>query len=118
MKGLCEGPVNIPVTIYMRFKRNYLMNYSQKVDIIRLRQLRAIAENLYLHANRHHEDHNYVVAQALYGHALAAAQRIDTPEHSEGGSDLIARIQKDQRAVSEILGANGRVSNGTPLEEA
>lgn len=94
------------------------MSYSQKVDIIRLRQLRAIAENLYLQANRHREDHNYVVAQALYGHALAAAQRIDTPEHSEGGSDLIARIQKDQRAVSEILGANGKVSNGTPLEKA
>ncbi len=94
------------------------MSHSQKTDIVRLRQLRAIAENLYLHANRHREDQHYVVAHALYGHALSAAQRIDTKKHSEGGSDLVARIQKDQRAVSEILRANGSGSNKTPLEKA
>lgn len=100
------------------FQRSYLMNNSQKVDRIRVRQLRAIAENLYLYANRHREQQHYVVALAMYGHALTAAQRIDTPEHSDGGSDLVARIQKDQRAVSEILRANGNGSNRTPLEKA
>jgi hypothetical protein len=100
------------------FQRNYLMNNSQKVDRVRIRQLRAIAENLYLQANRHREQENYLVAHALYGHALTAAQRIDTPEHSDGGSDLVASIQKDQRAVSEILRAHRNGSNRTLLEKS
>lgn len=79
------------------------MSNSKGIDTIHLRQLRAFAENLCLQANRHCENRNYVVAHALYGRALEAAQRIDTPEHKENGNALVTRIQKDRQAVYELL---------------
>ncbi len=79
------------------------MSNSKGIDAIHLRQLRAFAENLCLQANRHCENRNYVVAHALYGRALEAAQRIDTPDHKENGNALVTRIQKDRQAVYELL---------------
>jgi hypothetical protein len=81
----------------------YSMSNSKGIDTTHLRQLRAFAENLCLQANRHCENRNYVVAHALYGRALEAAQRIDNPEHKENGNALVTRIQKDRQAVYELL---------------
>jgi predicted neuraminidase len=77
------------------------MTNSNGVDPIHLRQLRAIAENLCLLAKRHRENHNYVVAYALYGRASAIAQEIHTPE--KDGNVLASRIRADQQAVFEML---------------
>jgi hypothetical protein len=81
----------------------YTMSNSEGMDTIHLKQLRAFAENLCTLAIRHGENKNYVVAYALYGRALEAAQRIDNPEHKENGHSLVARIQKDRQAVYELL---------------
>jgi predicted metal-dependent hydrolase len=86
------------------------MSNSRGPDAIHVRQLRAFAENLYTLGNRHHENENYVVAHALYGRALEAAQRIDDPEHNENGTALVTRIQKDRQAVYEFL----RHGDGSP----
>ena len=97
---------------------DYSMSNSKGIDTIHLRQLRAFAENLCLQANRHCENRNYVVAHALYGRALEAAQRIDNPEHKENGHALVTRIQKDRQAVYELLRrAYGRPGK-TLLEKA
>ena len=77
------------------------MSTSNGVDAIHLQQLRAVAENLYTQANSHREDHNYVVAYALYGHALTVAQDIQSPEND--GNSLVNRIRTDQEAVSAML---------------
>jgi hypothetical protein len=54
--------------------KEHSMSNSNGVYPLRLRQLRAIAENLCMLADRHREDHNYVVAYALYTRALSVAQ--------------------------------------------
>ena len=77
------------------------MNNSNGVYPLRLRQLRAIAENLCMLADRHREDHNYVVAYALYTRALSVAQQIHTPENV--GNVLVARIRTDQQAAFDLL---------------
>lgn len=102
------------------FQRNYPMSNSNGIDTIHLRQLRAFAENLYLQANRHRENHNYVVAHALYGRALEAAQRIDTPEHKEkeNGHALVTRIQEDRQAVYELLRRQNGSPEKAPVEKA
>ena len=82
---------------------DYSMSNSKRIGTIHLRQLRAFAENLCLQATRHCENQNYVVAHALYGRALEAAQRIDNPEHKENGNALVTRIQKDRQSVYELL---------------
>ena len=56
---------------------------------------------MYSLANFYREDHNYVVAHSLYGRALAAAEKVATLE--DNGRALVARIRKDQQAMSEIL---------------
>ena len=61
----------------------------------------ALAGNLYLLANLHRDYHNYVVAYALYGHALAAAEKMAAL--GDSGRSLITQIRKDLEAVSEIL---------------
>lgn len=71
------------------------MNNSNRVDRLRLRQLRAIAENLCTLAKQHRDDHNYVVADALYTRALSVAQQIQTPESD--GNVLLARIRTEQQ---------------------
>jgi hypothetical protein len=82
---------------------DYSMSNSKGTDRMRELQLRAFAENLCALAIRHGESQDYVVAYALYGRALEAAQRIDNPEHNENGSALVTRIQKDRQAVYELL---------------
>jgi hypothetical protein len=93
------------------------MSNSNGIDAIHVRQMLAFAENLYLQARRHHENHNYVVAHALYGHALVAAQRIDTPDNPDNGNGLVARIQKEQQAVFEILRSNLIARKKAPFEK-
>ena len=88
-------------------QRKHSMSNSNGMDLTRLRQLRAMAENLCTLANRHRENHNYVVAHALYGRALSIAQEIHSPEND--GNALVTRIRKDQQAAFEMLrsGENG-----------
>ena len=73
-------------------------------------------ENLCTLANRHRENHNYVVAHALYGRALLVAQEIHAPEND--GSALVTRIQKDQQAVFEMLRSGESNQENPPLEKA
>ena len=64
------------------------------------KQWLVFANNLYLLAGRHHDNHDYIVAHALYGRALEAAQNIAA---SEGGLLLVSRILNDQQAGCAIL---------------
>jgi hypothetical protein len=64
------------------------------------KQWLVFANNLYLLAGRHHDNHDYIVAHALYGRALEAAQNIAA---SEGGFLLVSRILNDQQAVCAVL---------------
>ncbi len=91
------------------------MNNSNEVYSLRLRQLRAIAENLCMLADRHREDHNYVVAYALYTRALSVAQQIHTPDN--GGNALEARIWTEQQAAFDLLltGESGLEKSSLPL---
>jgi len=86
------------------------------MDSIRLRQLRAIAENLWTQANRHRDNNNYLVAYALYGRALRVAQEIRAPEHDT--DSLITRIRTDQQAVFEMLRSGENGLEKSPLEKA
>ena len=97
-------------------QRKHPMSNSNGVDPIHLRQLRAIAENLCTLANRHRENHNYVVAHALYGRALSVAQEIHTPENDE--NVLVTRIRTDQQAVFEMLRSGESDLEKPPLEKA
>ena len=92
------------------------MSNPNGVDPIHLRQLRAIAENLCTLANRHRENHNYIVAHALYGRALAVAQEIHIPEHDE--NVLATRIRTDQQAVFEMLRFGESGLDKPPFEKA
>ena len=92
------------------------MSSSNGADSIRLRQLRAIAENLYMQANWHRENHNYVVSYALYGRALSVAQQIYNPEND--GHVLVTRIRTDQQAVFEMLRSGESELEKPPLERA
>jgi hypothetical protein len=85
------------------------------MDRIRLRQLRAIAENLCTQANRHRDNNNYLVAYALYGRALSVAQEIPTPENDM--DSLVNRIRTDQQAVFELLRSGESVPEKHPLEK-
>jgi hypothetical protein len=86
------------------------------MDPIRLRQLRAIAENLCTQAKRHRDNNNYLVAHALYGRALCVAQEIRAPEHDT--DSLVNRIRKDQQAVFEMLSSRESGLDKSPLEKA
>ena len=92
------------------------MSNSNGVDPIHLRQLRAMAENLCTLANRHRENHNYVVAYGLYGRALSVAQEIRTPEND--GDVLVTRIRTDQQAVFEMLRSGKSGLERAPLKKA
>jgi len=97
-------------------QRKHSMSNSNGVDPIHLRQLRAMAENLCTLANRHRENHNYVVAHALYGRALSVAQEIHAPEND--GNVLVTRIRTDQQAVFEMLRSGESGLEKPPLEKA
>jgi len=86
------------------------------MDPIRLRQLRAIAENLCTQANRHRDNNNYLVAHALYGRALSVALEIRTPEHDR--DSLVTGIRKDQQTVFEMLRSGESGLDKPPLEKA
>ena len=92
------------------------MSNSDSMDPIRLRQLRAIAENLCTQANRHRDNNNYLVAHALYGRALSVALEIRTPEHDR--DSLVTRIRTDQQAVFEMLRAGESGVEKARLERA
>jgi len=61
----------------------------------------AFAGNLYVLANRYRQDHDYAVAHALYGRALAAAERVVGEEND--ALSLSARILHDQLEVFAML---------------
>ena len=92
------------------------MSNSKGGDPNRIRQLRAMVENLCTLANRHRENHNYVVAHALYGRALSVAQEIRTPEND--GNALVTRIRKEQQAVFEMLRSGESRPENPPIEKA
>jgi len=92
------------------------MSNPNGMDPTRLRQLQAIAENLCTLANRHRENHNYVVAHALYGRALLIAREIHTPANEE--NDLVARIRKEQQVVFEMLRSGESNRENPPLQKA
>jgi len=97
-------------------QRKHSMSNSDSMDPIRLRQLRAIAENLCTQANRHRDNNNYLVAYALYGRALSVAREIHTPE--QDGNVLLTRIRTDQQAVFEMLRSGENCLEKSPLEKA
>jgi hypothetical protein len=96
-------------------QRKHSISKSNGADLTRLRQLQAMVENLCTLASRHRENHNYVVAHALYGRALSVALEIRTPE--KDGNALVMRIRKDQQAVFELL-SSGENLDKPPLEKA
>lgn len=91
------------------------MSNSNGMDPTRLRQLRAITENLCTLANRHRENRSYVVAYALYGRALSVAQEIYTPEND--GDALVTRIRNDQQTVFEMMRSGAASPQRSPLEK-
>ena len=90
-------------------------NNSNGLERIRQQQWLAFAGNLYSLANLYRERHNYVVARALYGRALAAAEKVVALE--DAGRSLIERIRTNQQAVSETLPAGDRGVEQAPSEE-
>jgi len=87
---------------------------SNGLDELHRKQWLAFADNLYLLANRHRDNHDYVVAHALYGRALEAAQKVAA---SEDGLILVARIRNDQQAVCAILRRGQDGAKRTESEE-
>jgi len=65
--------------------------------------------------DRHRDDHNYVVAYALYTRAFSVAQQIHTPEND--GNVRVARIRTDQQAAFDRLriGESGLEKSSLPL---
>ncbi len=78
------------------------MSNSNGVENLRVRQLRAVAENLCSLANSHREHHSYVVADALYIRALSITEQINS-----FGNDLSARIRTEQQVVHNLLHGTG-----------
>ena len=89
-------------------------NNSNGLEQLRQQQWLALAENLCSLANLHRERHNYLVAYALYGRALAAAERVVAL--GDDGRSLIERIRTNQQAVSETLQVGDRGVEQAPSE--
>jgi len=70
------------------------------LDGLQRKRWLAFANNLGLLASNHRNNCDYIVAHAVYGRALEAAQNVAA---SEDGRLLLARIRADQEAVSAIL---------------
>lgn len=85
-----------------------------ELDGLHRKQWVVFANNLYLLASRRRDNHDYVVAHALYGRALEAAEKVAP---SEAGLLLVARILNDQQAVSAILRQGQEGANRTESEE-
>jgi hypothetical protein len=88
---------------------------SNGLERTRQQQWLAFAGNLYSLANLHRESHNYVVAHALYGRALAAAERVVAP--GDDGRSLIERIRTNRQGVSETLQVGDVGVKQAPSEE-
>jgi len=84
------------------------------LDGLQRKQWLVFATNLYLLASRHRDNHDYMVAHALYGRALEATQNVAT---SEGGLLLVARILNDRQAVCAILRRGQEGANRNESEE-
>ena len=87
---------------------------SKGLEGLQRKQWLVFATNLYLLARRRRDNHDYVVANALYGRALEAAQNVAA---SEDGLSLVARIRNDQQAVSAILRRGEDGAKKTESEE-
>ena len=87
---------------------------SNGLEELHRKQWLVLATNLYLLASRHRDHHDYLVAHALYGRALEAAQKVVA---SENDRLLVARIRKDQQAVSGILRRGEDGAKRTESEE-
>ena len=96
-------------------KTEHSRNNSNGLERLRQQQWLALAENLCSLANLHRESHNYLVAYALYGRALAAAERVVAP--GDDGRSLIERIRTNQLAVSETLQVGDTNVEQAPSEE-
>ncbi len=83
---------------------------SNRPHRLHRKQWLAFAGNLYLLANRHRENGNYLVAHALYSYALVAAEKVPTGENN--GQSLATRIRHEQQVLFEILHheENGRAA--------
>ena len=90
-------------------------NNSNELERLRQQQWLALAENLCSLANLHRERHNYLVASALYGRALAAAERVVAL--GDDGRSLIERIRTNRQAVSETLQVGDTSVQQAPSEE-
>jgi hypothetical protein len=90
-------------------------NKSNGLERLRQQQWLALAENLCSLANLHRESHNYLVAYAVYGRALVAAQRVVAL--GDDGHSLIERIRTNQQAVSETLQVGDTGVEQIPSEE-
>jgi hypothetical protein len=84
------------------------------LDGLQRKQWLVFATNLYLLARRHRDNHDYLVAHALYGRALEAARKVAA---SEDGLLLAARIRNDQQAVYAILRGGQDGAKRTESEE-
>jgi hypothetical protein len=87
---------------------------STGLDGLQLKQWLVFATNLYLLARRHRDNHDYLVAHALYGRALEAVRKVAA---SEDGLLLAARIRNDQQAVCAILRRGQDDAKRTESEE-
>jgi hypothetical protein len=95
-------------------KADAAMASSSGPDGLHRKQWLVFANNLYLLASRHLDNHDYVVAHALYGRALEAAQKVAP---SDGGLSLVTWIMNDQQSVSELLRRGKDGAEGTESEE-
>jgi hypothetical protein len=66
--------------------------------------------------NWHRENHNYIVADALYSLAFSVAQQIRIPENDE--NTLVVRIRTEQQAAFEMLCAGESGPEKLPLGKA
>jgi hypothetical protein len=74
---------------------------SDGIDLLRQQQWLAFARDLNVLANLHRDYEHFDVAGALFGHALAAAEKV--AECCGAGRALVERIRKDQQAMQEVL---------------
>lgn len=88
---------------------------SNPLDQLCQQQWLVFAENLYFLANFHRESENYLVAHALYGRALAVAEKVAAQEGRE--HYLVARIRREQQSVAETLHAIASGAEPPPQEE-
>jgi hypothetical protein len=90
-------------------------NNSNGLERLRQQRWLALAENLCSLANLHRGSHNYLVAYAVYGRALVAAQKVVAL--GDDGHSLIERIRTNQHAVSETLQVGDTGVEQVPSEE-